>query len=128
MSRIDAAVCAGSAAGGHNAATVSDARKKGFIAATLAGGTHDGDDKPRHSARSIGDVTWPTVYSRNSRARFLLSTVLIAALATATGQAEPSQAAGGRQLGRLNTWSARSSTGRVLAGSWTGSVDPKTGA
>src|SRR3954471_20659767 len=107
MSRIEAALRAGGAPGAHNAATVSDARKKGFIAATLAGGTHDGDDKPRHSARLIGDVTWPTVHSMNSGARFLLSTVLIAALASATGQAEPSQAAAGRQLGRLNTWSAR---------------------
>ena len=54
--------------------------------------------------------------------------MLIASLANETARAEPWQATGGRQLGRLNTWSARSSTGRVLAGSWTGSVDPKTGA
>jgi len=61
-------------------------------------------------------------------ARFLLIAVVMASLATAIVRAEPSQATGGRQLGRLNTWSARSSTGRVLGGSWTGSVDPKTGA
>ena len=41
-SRIDAAgaaVCAGSATGAHNAPMVRDARKKGFIPPTLAGGT-----------------------------------------------------------------------------------------
>jgi hypothetical protein len=31
------------------------------------------------------------------------------------------------QVGRQNTWSARSSTGRTLAGTWTAVADPKTG-
>lgn len=31
------------------------------------------------------------------------------------------------QIGRQKTWSARSSTGRTLAGTWTVVVDPKTG-
>jgi hypothetical protein len=29
---------------------------------------------------------------------------------------------------RVNTWAARSSTGQMLAGTWTASEDPKTGA
>jgi len=32
------------------------------------------------------------------------------------------------QSGRPNTWSARSSTGRTLAGTWTAVTDPATGA
>ena len=31
------------------------------------------------------------------------------------------------QSGRLNTWSARSSTGRTLGGTWTATADPSTG-
>lgn len=54
--------------------------------------------------------------------------VLIASAAVAFADASPSQSSGDRQLGRQNSWSARSSTGRVLGGSWTGSVDAKTGA
>ena len=36
------------------------------------------------------------------------------------------RAVGGRQLGRANTWSARSSTGLVLMGTWTATVDATT--
>ena len=36
--------------------------------------------------------------------------------------------AGESQTGRANTWSARSSTGRTLAGTWTAVEDAKTGA
>lgn len=31
-------------------------------------------------------------------------------------------------LGRANTWTARSSTGRIFAGTWTATEDAKTGA
>lgn len=39
-----------------------------------------------------------------------------------------SQRSGDREIGRQNTWSARSSTGLTLGGTWTVTVDPKTGA
>ena len=104
--------------------------------------------RPPVAPESIGGVIWSTLYAMNSTrsehecanasrghtttpwrfGRLLLITLLTALLATAIARTEPLQASGARQLGRLNTWSARSSTGRVLAGSWTGSVDPKTGA
>jgi len=74
-----------------------------------------------NASRGRTTITWRC-------ARLLLITVLIASLAAAIARVEPLQASGNPQLGRLNTWSARSNTGRVLAGSWTGSVDPKTGA
>jgi hypothetical protein len=61
-------------------------------------------------------------------AQGFLITVLVASLATASARAVPSQRSGDRQVGRLNTWSARSSTGLSLAGTWTGGVDSKTGA
>jgi len=61
-------------------------------------------------------------------ARVLLAAALIGGAAVTLVRAEPSQTSGDRQLGRQNSWSARSSTGRVLGGSWTGSVDAKTGA
>lgn len=35
--------------------------------------------------------------------------------------------AGDHQSARPNTWAARSSTGRTLAGTWTAVTDPKTG-
>jgi hypothetical protein len=58
----------------------------------------------------------------------LFAALLCASLATAAAGAGVSLPNGSRQLGRLNTWSARSSTGVALAGTWTGRVDPKTGA
>jgi len=64
---------------------------------------------------------------RVSPSRLLLVAVLAAVLALAIVRAEPSQPGGERQQGRQNSWSARSSTGRVLGGSWTGGVDPQTG-
>jgi hypothetical protein len=60
--------------------------------------------------------------------RAVFITVLVALLATPTARAVPSQRSGDRQIGRLNTWSAVSSTGLSLGGTWTGSVDPKTRA
>jgi hypothetical protein len=60
--------------------------------------------------------------------RAFLITLLVALLASTTARAVPPQRSGDRQTGRLNTWSAASSTGLTLAGTWTGGVDPKTGA
>ena len=40
----------------------------------------------------------------------------------------PQGGADGGQSGRPNTWSARSSTGRTVAGTWTVVADPKTGS
>jgi hypothetical protein len=65
---------------------------------------------------------------RDMRLQLLPMILLIASLAVAVSRAEPLQSSGDRQLGRQNAWSARSSTGRVLGGSWTGTVDSKTGA
>lgn len=65
---------------------------------------------------------------RSRGARVFFITVLVGSLATAITWAVPSQRRGDRQIGRLNTWSAVSSTGLSLAGTWTGAVDPKTGA
>lgn len=65
---------------------------------------------------------------RAMRLQLLPMILLIASLAVAVSRAEPLQSSGDRQLGRQNSWSARSSTGRVLGGSWTGTVDSKTGA
>jgi hypothetical protein len=61
------------------------------------------------------------------RVRVLLITALTVSLAGTTARAVPTQR-GDRQVGRLNTWSASSRTGLSLAGTWTGGVDPKTGA
>lgn len=54
--------------------------------------------------------------------------LLFASLVLATSHAAIAQRSGDRQIGRLNTWSAVSSTGLSLAGTWTGAVDPKTRA
>jgi hypothetical protein len=62
------------------------------------------------------------------RTNVFLITMLVASLAPASARAVPSQRSGDRQVGRLNAWSARSSTGLTLAGTWTGGVDSKTGA
>jgi hypothetical protein len=63
-----------------------------------------------------------------ARYRALVVIVLVACITPALARAGSSQGGGPQQLGRLNTWSARSSTGTALAGTWTGGVDPRTGA
>jgi len=68
---------------------------------------------------------------KRSERRFaclLLVAALCVPLAGATAPAGGAQRAGDRQLGRQNTWSARSASGQVLTGTWTGGFDPKTGA
>jgi len=58
----------------------------------------------------------------------LLSSLLFVALDGSTLRALEPQRSGDGQIGRQNTWSARSSTGLTLNGTWTVMVDPKTGA
>ena len=58
----------------------------------------------------------------------VLCLLLVVALEGSSLQAGALQSrAGGGQLGRQNTWSARSRTGRTLGGTWTAITDPTTG-
>ena len=61
------------------------------------------------------------------RGLILLSLLLCVSLDAAAGRRIEAQRSGERTLGRQNMWSARSSTGLTLNGTWTVAVDPKTG-
>jgi hypothetical protein len=65
---------------------------------------------------------------RLSDERVLLVALLCASFVTVAAGPVRSPGSGSRQLGRQNTWTARSGTGAALGGTWTGRVDPKTGA
>ena len=58
---------------------------------------------------------------------FVRCLLLLVALEGSGVQAQVLPGRGDGQSGRPNTWSARSSTGRTLAGTWTVVADPKTG-
>jgi hypothetical protein len=66
--------------------------------------------------------------SRRTCSSLLLSLVLFFSLDVSIVAAPGRQRSGDRQIGRQNTWSARSNTGLTLNGTWTVTVDPKTGA
>ena len=54
----------------------------------------------------------------------VLATLILAALLSALAVAQAPSTLGRRS----NTWAARSSSGQTLAGTWTATADPKTGA
>ena len=58
-------------------------------------------------------------------ARALVALCLLLTLASFAARAEAQTSS---TLGRRNSWSARSSSGLTLAGTWTATEDPKTGA
>jgi hypothetical protein len=57
-----------------------------------------------------------------------ITVLLLISLDAAIVGALDAQRSGDGQIGRQNTWSAVSNTGLTLGGTWTVTVDPKTGA
>ena len=58
----------------------------------------------------------------------IITVLVVASLDTSIVGVLEAQRSGDGQIGRQNTWSARSNTGLVLNGTWAVTVDPKTGA
>jgi hypothetical protein len=63
------------------------------------------------------------VRGERARSGFVLALLITMTLVSARPEAQTSST-----LGRANTWAARSSSGLTLAGTWTATEDPKTGA